>query len=85
MDSIQVLTYRQIVERIVGKISPVGESNEDRERLENLKQVCHLTAVLLAEIENVYTDNKEAQQFSIKQAANYAKDFLINSIGLELK
>lgn len=41
-------TVVEIVENLIGKINPVGETNEDEIRFENLKLMCDLTNSLIS-------------------------------------
>ncbi|GAI86093.1 unnamed protein product, partial [marine sediment metagenome] len=36
-----------VVKKLIGNINPVGETNTDNERFENLKIICELTNKLL--------------------------------------
>lgn len=76
-------TTLEIIENLIGKIDPVGESNEDDIRFENLKEMCELADLLIVKIDNVAYRNKNRPESSIKRAAEYADDFLKNWIGIE--
>lgn len=69
------LTPYEIVNKIIGNTSPVGETNEDNIRLENLRQLCGLVEKLINDIEYVKRF-KDSQEYSVKIAGEYAEDFL---------
>lgn len=64
-----------IVKKIVGEVCPVGETNTDNARFENLKVMCELVDDLLGEI-GVVASYDEAHEYSVKRAGEYATDFL---------
>jgi hypothetical protein len=70
-----------IVKKLIGNISPIGETNTDNERFDNLKAMCELANDLITEIDNV-SYYKGSGQFSVKRAGEYAKNFLTNTIGI---
>lgn len=72
----------KVVKKLVGNINPIGETNTDNERFENLKMLCELVEKLVIDIDEVSYLNKNAHQFSIKRASDYANGF-INKIGIE--
>ena len=76
-------TVVEIVENLIGEINPVGETNEDEIRFENLKLMCDLTNSLISKIDNVSYENKDRQEHSIKRAAEYAERFLTEQIGIQ--
>ena len=57
-----------IVMKLVGPVDPVGSSEIDRERMENLKVLLDLTDQLLSAIDLVATLNKNRTEWSMKQA-----------------
>ena len=65
-----------IVRKIVGPIRPVGETNEDNERFENLKVMCKLIEGLLNDVERVGYDYRNAHEFSKKRASTHAQKFI---------
>jgi inorganic pyrophosphatase len=76
------MDYYEIVRKLIGNIEPVGETNEDDRRFENLKKITELTEKLIAEIANVESDYKSAYQYSMKRVSNYAGEFL-NRLGIK--
>lgn len=73
----------KIVEKLVGEINPVGETNEDEVRFENLKVMCDLANNLISKIDDVAYKNKDSYEFSIKRSAEYAEKFLTEQIGIQ--
>jgi len=76
------LTHTEIVEKLIGPIRPIGKSEVDAERFENLKQMCELVNNLVRQIDAVEYDNRGAHEHSIKQARDYAGKFLSDTLGI---
>ena len=72
----------EIVTKLVGRINPVGETNTDNERFENLKVMCELVEKLIVDIDTVGYSNKNAYEFSKKRAAEYSEKFIIERLGI---
>lgn len=70
-----------IVIKIIGHIMPIGETNEDNRRFENLKSTCDLVNLLIEDIDRV-AHISHRQEFSIKRAEEFAHKFL-NDLGIE--
>ena len=68
-------TIVEVVEKLIGYVNPVGDSNEDSERFENLKELCYVVDMLLGKISYVGL-KKTSVQHSVKKAADYANKFL---------
>lgn len=75
------MTHIEIVNKLIGSITPVGETNADDKRFENLKAMCDLAGELILEINNVAYTYKDSYEFSVKRASQYASDFLTKTIG----
>ena len=82
LDYTYKMTYTEITKKLVGDISPVGESNTDDVRFENLKEMCKLANDLIIEIDNVACYNRKNNAFSVKRSADYASNFLTKTIGI---
>ena len=76
--------FYELVTRLTGPIDPVGETNEDHRRLENLKTVCSLVDKLVFDIHEVNVRNAKHYENSRLVAARVAKDFL-SRIAAELQ
>lgn len=75
------MTICDIVKKLIGKIEPIGETNTDNERFENLEAMTILVKELLTDIDSVAFKRKSSQ-FSIKRAGEFAGNFL-DDIGIE--
>ena len=69
------MTNTDVVKKLIGNIQPYGATHIDEERFENLKQMCELVESLVSEIERV-ADNKDRQEYSMKEMGQYAYKFL---------
>jgi uncharacterized protein YaaR (DUF327 family) len=76
------MEIHEIVEKLIGPINPVGETNADDKRFENLKKLCAVVNELVTDIDNVAYHYKDSQEYSVKRAADYAKNFLTNTLGI---
>lgn len=68
------MTHEDIVMKLIGPVSPIGETNEDNLRFENLKKLINLTYTLLETIHDV-SKNKDAHAFSVKRSGLKASQF----------
>lgn len=59
------LTTREIVDQLIGGVSPTGETTEDTRRYDNLEELIQLTDSLLETIEGV-AECRVNQQHSMK-------------------
>lgn len=66
-------TY-EIVKKLIGNIEPIGETNTDAQRLENLKETIYLTNRLINDILEV-AKNQTRQEYSILKAGIEAQIF----------
>ena len=76
------MTNTDVVKKLIGKINPVGETNTDNERFENLKAMCKLVNNLIIDIDDMAYQNKDAKEFSVKMASEYASKFLTKTLGI---
>lgn len=76
------MTHTEIVMKLIGSIQPAGESNTDAQRFENLKTMCELVNNLITEIDDMAYQNKDAREFSVKRASEYASNFLTKTVGI---
>lgn len=77
------MTNTEVVKKMIGNIQPAGDTNIDNERFENLKAMCELTDNLIAAINDVAYSNKHRGEYSIRQMAKYASDFLTDMKRIE--
>lgn len=71
------MNIKEIVQKLIGSITPAGSSHLDTQRLENLKVMCSLVEDLVYEINFVARD-KDRYEASMKEMGVYAKKFLDN-------
>jgi hypothetical protein len=77
------MTHEEIVNKIIGNIDPVGETNTDNKRFANLQAQCELVQILIAQIEHVARYYTDSTAFSVKRAGNYADKFLKETINVK--
>jgi len=77
----EIEIIKEVVDKLVGQIEPVGESYADERRYENLKKVCELTDLLLSDIDKVI-GYKERIEYSMKRSGEYADKFF-DRIGIK--
>ena len=70
------MELKEIVQKLVGSITPAGEHHIDKERFENLKVLCNLVDELLYEITCVAIDNENRYEYSMKEMGKYASKFI---------
>lgn len=68
---------------LVGEIRPMGESNSDEVRFENLKCLCNLVDDLVGKIDDVSYRYKDSYESSVKRASEYADKFLTDNLGIK--
>lgn len=76
------MDHTKVITKLIGPIEPVGETELDNERFENLKAQCKVVEDLIMRIQFVANTNKGKHEFSMKRAGEYADRFLINTIGI---
>lgn len=69
------MNHHEIITKLIGPISPVGCSNTDRKRLENLKSHLTLMEALLADIQEI-TEHKDSYERSVKEIGVMANKFI---------
>ena len=72
-----------VVRKLVGPIEPVGETNTDNARFENLKTLCNIVESLVCDIDRVTYNNINAPEYSRKRAAEYAFKFETDTLGMK--
>ena len=71
-----------IVDKLVGRIDPIGDTAIDNERFENLKVYCELIDTMVRNIDDIAYNNMNSELSSIKKAADYASDFMTNRLNI---
>lgn len=64
-----------VVKKLIGNITPVGETNEDNKRFENLKEMCKLMEQIHIDLDDISYRYKDRHEFSIKRAVEYIDKF----------
>jgi hypothetical protein len=64
-----------VVIKLIGPVMPIGETNADEKRFENLKTMTELVDALLSDIDAVATANKDRYEASRKKAGQFAAKF----------
>lgn len=64
------LTIKEVVEKLIGNINPIGDTTQDEIRFGHLKNTCDLVDELISDIADVA--NRKSDEFSVKKAAEYA-------------
>lgn len=70
------MTVFDVVNKLIGNIRPVGKSEVDTERLQNLIEMCELMNKIHTAIDSVAYDFKDDKQASVKAVCDYASTFL---------
>jgi len=68
-------TAYQIIEKLIGPIIPVGESNIDKRRLENMGDHLLLIDALLKDV-HLVANYKDRHEYSMQFAGKRAQEFL---------
>lgn len=71
------MTNLDVIKKIIGDISPCGDSGIDEKRYKNLKEMCDLVGELIIDIHNV-SKSKESNEHSVRVMGLYADNFLNN-------
>lgn len=74
------MTLYETVMKLIGPVQPVGETNEDARRLENLKNLIALVDTLLGDIDRVIPCKRRVEH-SMKIAGKTADEFF-TSLGI---
>lgn len=69
------MTNYDVVKKLIGHIMPIGETNEDNRRFENLKATAELAQLLIEDIDRAAKISHK-QEFSIKRSEEFANRIL---------
>lgn len=72
-----------IVNKLVGRIEPIGDTSVDEERFENLKAYCELINEMVKRVDDVVRNNWGSRLASVKKTNDYISDFLTNTLKIE--
>lgn len=70
------MDFYEITTKLIGEIKPVGETNEDSDRLNNLEETILLVSSLLNDIIEV-SYNTNRYEKSMKIAGERAKNYIV--------
>ena len=76
------MTLINVIEKLIGPIKPIGESDTDRIRLQNLKELTDLLNYFILEIDEIATSNKDRQESSMQLIGEHCAKFL-DDLGIE--
>ena len=65
-----------VVMKLIGPVTPVGESNEDNLRYENLKNFTELMDQIHSAIDDISYTCKNDHRYSVKRAGQHCDKFL---------
>lgn len=82
MSESEKIDVYEVVKKLIGSISPIGETTADDKRFENLKQMTDLVNKLVTDIDDVSYNYKNSHEFSVKRAGEYADKFLTKDLGI---
>ena len=71
----------EVVKKLIGPIDPVGKSESDAARLENIKQLTRLVDMLVSDIDYVANHNKDRVEASMKAIGVFADKFMDSLVG----
>lgn len=70
------MTHKEIVMKLIGEIRPIGETNEDNKRFENLKELSYLIEELNWEMNRIAVAYRDSPEFSLRRASEYAREWM---------
>ena len=72
-----------IVNKLVGRIEPIGDTSVDEDRFENVKAYCELINEMVKQVDDVVCNNWDSSLASVKRSNDYISDFLTNTLKIE--
>lgn len=73
-------TNSDVIKKLIGEVHPVGKSEVDRERLDNLEEMICVVEALLFQIKSA-SNACDRHEYSMKKIGERAKEYL-NELGL---
>jgi len=70
----EIIIY-EVVKKLIGNINPVGETNEDGRRYDNLKMMIHVVENLITDLDDLEYNHKDSHEYSVKRSADEAAKF----------
>ena len=71
-----------VVKKLVGEIDPIGESQTDAKRYENLVVMTKLVDQLLTDLDEIAVWNKDRVEHSRRKAGEFAYKFFTQIVGI---
>ena len=75
------MTIHEIIKKLIGSITPIGETCTDNTRFENLKIMTKLVTLLVTDIDDVAM-LKDSHEYSVKRAGEFASNYLTKGLGI---
>lgn len=75
-------TIIQVIEKLIGGVEPVGSTETDNIRFENLKKLTEITDHFLTVIDDIAYRNCNSYQYSVQRAGKHCSEFL-DKIGIK--
>jgi len=75
MENNEKMTNYDVITKLIGRISPIGETNEDEKRYQNLLATIDVVSTLLHDI-SIVEPCKHKVEYSMKKAGEKASEFL---------
>ena len=69
------MTNYDVIKKLIGRVEPIGESNEDSERLINLEDLIYVTECLIRDLKSVAEYNRYYES-SVKYAGLTSSKYL---------
>lgn len=70
------MDHYEVIKKLIGPIEPIGETESDEKRFENLQDWIQLTETMLQDLQTVARENKNRREYSMKKAGEAAAKFL---------
>lgn len=70
-----MIDLHELIEKVNGKIEPIGETHIDDSRFDNLQRLVKLVDKLIFDINEV-AGLRDREQYSLKKAGQYAFNYL---------
>jgi hypothetical protein len=67
------MTHIEIVNRLIGDISPAGDASVDGQRFENLAAYCELYEAMHDTLRELVARNAHTHEHSVRKAVQYAE------------
>lgn len=74
------MNYTEIVKKLIGKIEPIGKTEVDAERLNNLRKTSELISELMIDIHDIVRIYHNCPEKSIKDSVEFSRRFMRNII-----